>query len=568
MPSGGSANAVRYAVRAGEHARDVYAYEEAVKFYGAALGALDLSGTPDPSQRCDLLLALGEAQMPLGHPREVAEGVATRAFAAAEAADDHPRASRACRMVLEALHRDRPGNTETPEWRTWADRADAHAAPGTSDRAYADVALARAAIGNGDRSAGIELLERALKLARTLNDPELLFTCAWQAIYNELTPGHWRRAVALAEEFATRPHGGVRSRTVGQILEMCGAGLFAKGDLGGAASAWHELGQLADQTRDAFNEINAMSYRGLLATVDGRLEEAVEIARHMLARGEALGTPRVAEQFAIGRCGRAFVYLGLAGELESYSNEPTYGPRVALAAYGGRVEETRALLRDKLASYETLDTPLAEPLNILHMMLDAAVVVQDLEAARPLADWLRDGPPASPFGFITTFARHLGAAAALAGARETARSWYERGLQDTEQLGFRPELALTRLQLAELLLQGEPGERAAAHEHLDAAIAELRAMHMQPALERALAIRARQRTAPASHPSDIFPAGLSAREVEVLGLIAAGKSNREIAEALVISPNTVIRHVSNILTKTGAANRAEAAVFASRHGLL
>jgi len=63
------------------------------------------------------------------------------------------------------------------------------------------------------------------------------------------------------------------------------------------------------------------------------------------------------------------------------------------------------------------------------------------------------------------------------------------------------------------------------------------------------------------------PAGLSLREVEVLRLVAAGRSNREIGEALSISLNTVDRHVSNILTKVGATNRAEAASFAVRHGL-
>ena len=62
-------------------------------------------------------------------------------------------------------------------------------------------------------------------------------------------------------------------------------------------------------------------------------------------------------------------------------------------------------------------------------------------------------------------------------------------------------------------------------------------------------------------------AGLSSRELEVLRLIAAGKSNPQIAEALVISLNTVQRHVSNILTKTGAANRTEAAIYARDHGL-
>jgi DNA-binding NarL/FixJ family response regulator len=63
------------------------------------------------------------------------------------------------------------------------------------------------------------------------------------------------------------------------------------------------------------------------------------------------------------------------------------------------------------------------------------------------------------------------------------------------------------------------------------------------------------------------PDGLSAREVEVLRLIAVGKSNPQIAGELVISLNTVQRHVSNILAKTGLANRTEAASYATRHGL-
>jgi pimeloyl-ACP methyl ester carboxylesterase/DNA-binding CsgD family transcriptional regulator len=61
--------------------------------------------------------------------------------------------------------------------------------------------------------------------------------------------------------------------------------------------------------------------------------------------------------------------------------------------------------------------------------------------------------------------------------------------------------------------------------------------------------------------------GLSSRELEVLRLLAAGKSNAEIAEELVISQNTVIRHVSNIYAKTGAANRAQATAYAKDHGI-
>lgn len=64
------------------------------------------------------------------------------------------------------------------------------------------------------------------------------------------------------------------------------------------------------------------------------------------------------------------------------------------------------------------------------------------------------------------------------------------------------------------------------------------------------------------------PDGLSAREVEVLCLLASGKSNQQMADELVISVNTVIRHVSNIYTKAGVCNRAEATSYAYRNGIV
>jgi HD-GYP domain-containing protein (c-di-GMP phosphodiesterase class II) len=64
------------------------------------------------------------------------------------------------------------------------------------------------------------------------------------------------------------------------------------------------------------------------------------------------------------------------------------------------------------------------------------------------------------------------------------------------------------------------------------------------------------------------PAGLSAREIEVLGLVARGRSNRAIAEALFLSAKTVEHHVSHIYTKTGISSRAGAALFAMENGLI
>jgi HD-GYP domain-containing protein (c-di-GMP phosphodiesterase class II) len=64
------------------------------------------------------------------------------------------------------------------------------------------------------------------------------------------------------------------------------------------------------------------------------------------------------------------------------------------------------------------------------------------------------------------------------------------------------------------------------------------------------------------------PAGLTAREVEVLRLLARGLSNKEIAEQLVISPKTAGNHIEHIYSKIGASTRATASLFAMQHGLL
>ncbi len=88
---------------------------------------------------------------------------------------------------------------------------------------------------------------------------------------------------------------------------------------------------------------------------------------------------------------------------------------------------------------------------------------------------------------------------------------------------------------------------------------------MRPLMERVAALKERAASQPVKAPA--YPDGLTQREVEVLRLIATGKTNRQIGEELFISLNTVGHHVSNILSKTGTANRAEVATYAAQHGL-
>ena len=62
--------------------------------------------------------------------------------------------------------------------------------------------------------------------------------------------------------------------------------------------------------------------------------------------------------------------------------------------------------------------------------------------------------------------------------------------------------------------------------------------------------------------------GLTPRELEVLRLVAAGNTNRAIAEQLVLSEKTVARHVANIFTRLGISSRSAATAYAYEHGLL
>ena len=89
---------------------------------------------------------------------------------------------------------------------------------------------------------------------------------------------------------------------------------------------------------------------------------------------------------------------------------------------------------------------------------------------------------------------------------------------------------------------------------------------MRPLMERVVKLQGKASSQPGIAP--IFPDGLTQREVEVLRLVAAGKTNPEIAKKLFISSRTVTTHISNILNKINAANRAEAAAYATRQGLV
>jgi pimeloyl-ACP methyl ester carboxylesterase/DNA-binding CsgD family transcriptional regulator len=84
------------------------------------------------------------------------------------------------------------------------------------------------------------------------------------------------------------------------------------------------------------------------------------------------------------------------------------------------------------------------------------------------------------------------------------------------------------------------------------------------AIDQFLAEAAPERQPETARSSD----GLSAREIEVLRLVATGRSNQQVADELVISLNTVRRHISNLFAKIDVANRVEASAYARDHGIV
>ncbi|WP_262007558.1 helix-turn-helix transcriptional regulator [Streptomyces sp. FIT100] len=177
---------------------------------------------------------------------------------------------------------------------------------------------------------------------------------------------------------------------------------------------------------------------------------------------------------------------------------------------------------------------------------------------------------ATPAPVWTAYEQWLRAELLRADRRDTPEDW--AAVMDAFATVDRPyDVARVRHRTAESLLAA--GERDRAAELLRPAHATAERLGARPLAEAVtqLAQRARLRltgpdpaAAPAAVPAPAEELGLTPREQDVLRLVAAGRTNRQIAEELYISPKTASVHVSNILAKLGVTGRGEAAALAHR----
>ena len=233
-----------------------------------------------------------------------------------------------------------------------------------------------------------------------------------------------------------------------------------------------EMRTLAERSGQPNLLILSMLNDAILAIWDGRLEEAVAIRRRTLARGEELGIIEFAAIWASWVL-PARVYLGNADRaLESVLqgsrnvSRNVAGEMLILycLAHLGRYAEVVEMLERRVAARPGIGSAEDEATITEDIVsLEAAVLAGHRQAAELLLRRLAGSSSITSGLWATTCTgRHLGGAAALLGRYDEARKHYQEAIKVCTEMRFRPELALTRLQLAELLLEHYPKEKGSA----------------------------------------------------------------------------------------------------------
>jgi DNA-binding NarL/FixJ family response regulator len=417
-----------------------------------------------------------------------------------------------------------------------------------------------------DVDLGIHELQQALTIGREVGDAEEIILAAINLSDSLIRLGRYDEAATIALEGADAGrHGGAARNEVGFIMLNAVEAMIPAG-------RWDEADGIVQQTlalrAGTQVELFAHHTSALIHVQRGRLDAASEA----LERADFLGrdvahpqmiagveTARTHLRLATGDLGAARRAVGRVLDVIGTSEDTRYF--VAAAALGLRVEADRASLARSRRDVPGEDSAAA--------------------AARALAERVRDTARVTPSPPEAADLVLCEAELARAEGRSDPERWLETA-EAFAAIGQAYQAAYSRFREGEAALAAG-GNRARAVAALNAAHAGATNLGAAPLASEIEALARRARITltepvpvePASSHADPSassrhqepPLGLTAREVDVLRLVAAGQTNPQIAEALYISRKTASHHVSSILSKLGVTTRVEAAGVAHRLGL-
>jgi DNA-binding CsgD family transcriptional regulator len=549
--------AAQWTRRAAAQARSARAYEDAARLLSDALADMCWA-EDDDAGRAGLLIELAHAEYLAGRYDRCLDRCADAADAAASAGRSDLVARSA--LVLQGVTYQRAGEVVSRLCR------QALAGPdlATDLRARVLAQLATVEADSGHVAQAEVIARESLDLAAQSGDPLAEIEAAHAREMTLVHPADTPERMRLGELVAERAEalGQPLAALLGHEWRIHAAYLSARLDVvDGAATA---IERLARRSALPLARWHLHRLRASRAMLSGQFAESTEHSRRAFAIARDSGDVlAMSMHYAHGV--RQAVLRGAPACLpEGYREALAAAPsmplvdieRACVLALTGSLRECRSMY-DALcgllpfpAEHPAWPAVLTQMVDLIRLFGDgetAGIVYRQLLPFRPYPGALGS----CTVYFMGTISRHLGELAEVLGDRDTAIGLLREALPRNQVIGARPDLALTSLDLARLLRDGDRAERAEAT-ILATDAADLAARLDMPGTVAA----ARQLAARLAADRDGADP-LTGREREVAALLTQALSNREIADRLVLSERTVESHVRSILAKTQCANRTE-----------
>jgi class 3 adenylate cyclase len=488
--------AVKYGEMAATRAASVWAFSEASRLLDQAIEVQEIVAPNDSQKLYDLLMELSASLLSSGEAERVFNETVGRACELAMKLGGGIPAARAAEMAATAMiyHHGTPCFL-MPEYAAWCDIMNKNAPPDSRERAMADGWTAWISWARKDSKTTWPLRKSALELARRVGDPQALA----YAMFGFTVPGGpitWdEERLSAARELKDMPRTGLQPFMVGQMLWSLADVLADGGDITAAQQIWKELDDYADRVEDPYVrswQAYALSTQAYFA---GDLERSIEIGIDMDNRADSLGIPVWGRLVSSWSKSAALPTLGRLDEMLQVAWAWDVLPwgdaqMAALKAMGGRLDDARRAVDNTIERWRATGEEWTDRITLMALLV-AAIRLEDKQLVSELASRLEGAMPYSNNNLCITNGRLLGLAALLLGDPSAARSHFEDGLAVAQKLGVRPEVAIVRQDLARLLFEHFPNERAAAAEHVNFATTEAQAMKIKPLLEECLALKLR-----------------------------------------------------------------------------